>query len=152
MKAQKLNAEWLTVNRLAATTHAERRHVTKWMEIESVPCKQSGGRTVYERNEALAAIQRHQRAPANEAQPVDVDMGRLGATLEYYVDRCKLHRRMIAALSAGSQVAENALVKGELGLTEDQTRRLLVMLGEPWETVKGMIPADEIAAVEREGD
>src|ERR1035437_8145358 len=108
MKAQKQNAKWLTVNRLAATTHAERRHVAKWMEIESVPCKQSGGRTVYERAAALAAIQRHQRTPANEAQPADeVDMGRLGETLEYYVNRAKLHRRMIAALSDGSQAVEN---------------------------------------------
>jgi hypothetical protein len=146
MKARNRNEKWLTVNRLAAITHAERRHVTKWMEIESIPSKQAAGRTVYERTAAIAAIQAHQRAPADAAQPVDVDLGRLGATLEYYVDRCKLHRRMISALSDGSQAVENALVSGELGLTEDQARRLLVMLGEPWETVMGMIPVNELAA------
>ena len=65
----------VTINKLVEETHADCRHVKKWIELEGVPSRQSGGRTVFEHDAAVAVIREHQKrkehdeseAPALEA-------------------------------------------------------------------------------------
>ena len=51
----------VTINKLVEETHADCRHVKKWLELEGVPSRQSGGRTVFEHDAAVAVIREHQK-------------------------------------------------------------------------------------------
>jgi len=73
---------WVTINRLAELTGADRRHVLKWTRDEQVPSQERNGRTVYDQQTAIAAITDHQRRPdpdlaAPEAPGPAVDVDRL---------------------------------------------------------------------------
>jgi hypothetical protein len=72
MKSKNQTDNWLTVNRLAALTHSERRDVARWMDTESIPHKQSDGHTVYQRSAAISAIEAHQN-PETSSSDQDID-------------------------------------------------------------------------------
>ena len=69
MKTKTRIAKWLTINGLAALTHAERRHIARWMDVESVRSKRYRRHTVYERAAALDAIKAHQKPEADDSGP-----------------------------------------------------------------------------------
>jgi transcriptional regulator with XRE-family HTH domain len=130
-----------SIRKLASETGIDRGTITKWLE----------GRNPQSKTEALAIIAEHPRAPTDSTPPFKLDMALLGHTLEHYVEHSKLCVRMIGILADAAAAIDAAVARGDLGLTEDQAKRLLVMLGEPWEAAKRLLPADLLEAAEKEG-
>ena len=97
---------WLTANALAAVTRAEHRHVTKWMDAESIPSKQMDGHTVYERTAAIAVIESHQK-PETENPGPDLDP-------ETGLSWSKARLREQTLDSRAGRAREKALAGGEL--------------------------------------
>ena len=131
-----------SIRRLATETGIDRGTITKWLE----------GRNPQSKTEALAIIAEHPRAPTDSTPPFRPDMALLGHTLEHYVEHSKLCVRLIGILADAAAATSEAVAKGDLvGLDEDQAKRLLAMLGEPWEAAKRLLPADLLEAAEKEG-
>ena len=131
-----------SIRRLATETGIDRGTITKWLE----------GRNPQSKTEALAIIAEHPRAPTDSTPPFTLDMALLGYTLEHYVEHSKLCVRMIGILAAAAGATSEAVASGDLGLTEDQAKRLLAMLGEPLAAAERLLPADLLeAAAEKEG-
>ena len=130
-----------SIRSLSAETGFDRASITKWL---------SGGNPK-SKTEALAIIAEHPRAPTDSTPPFRPDMALLGHTLEHYVEHSRLCVRMIGILADAAAATSEAVAKGDLGLTEDQAERLLVMLGEPWEAAKRLLPAELLEAAEKEG-
>ncbi len=130
-----------SIRRLATETGLDRSTITRRLE----------GRTPRSQKEALLIISEHPRAPTDSTPPLKLDMALLGHTLEHYVEHAKLCVRMIGILADAAGATSAAVASGDLGLTEDQAKRLLAMLGEPWEAAKRLLPADLLEAAEKEG-
>lgn len=64
--------EWATAHALARETGSAERHIIKWMEREGVKTREAGGRTLYHRDQAVAACGLHQR-PREDEQPVGLE-------------------------------------------------------------------------------
>ena len=127
-----------SIRRLATETGIDRGTITKWLS----------GRDPKSKAEALEIIAEH----ADSTPPFKLDMALLGHTLEHYVEHSKLCVRMIGILAAAAGATSEAVASGDLGLTEDQAKRLLAMLGEPLAAAERLLPADLLeAAAEKEG-
>jgi predicted glycosyltransferase len=144
------NTKWLTVNALSVLSHAERRLVARWMEIESVPCKRNGKRTVYDKRIALAAIRSHRKATQDESPPFEIDMRRLLATVEHQLALLRRHRKIIAVLCNGTDKLSRIIVSGELALTEAQAEKLVALVELPWTECKQLFTAEELGPEETE--
>ena len=126
-----------SIRKLASETGFDRGSISRWL---------SGGNP-QSREEALEIIAEH----ADSTPPFKLDMALLGHTLEHYVEHSKLCVRLIGILADAAAATSAAVASGDLGLTEDQAKRLLAMLGEPWEAAKRLLPADLLEAAEKEG-
>ena len=126
-----------SIRRLATETGIDRGTITKWLS----------GRDPKSKAEALEIIAEH----ADSTPPFKLDMALLGHTLEHYVEHSKLCVRMIGILAAAAGATSEAVASGDLGLTEDQAKRLLAMLGEPLAAAERLLPADLLEAAEKEG-
>jgi len=146
MSTKQTQDQWASATALAAETGAGRQYIPRW--CGDVPTQRRGQRVLYDRTQALAAIAEHQREGPGMAGAVDTD--RPAATIKDLLGRNTLYRRMIGILADASDRIDTAIVNGFAGITEDQARALLVMLGEPWQRCKQLIPAAELAAVEKE--
>ena len=60
---------WSSLNHLSELSGAGRQHIAKWLELESVPWRRRGERTVNATPAALAAIQSHRNAEPPQAEP-----------------------------------------------------------------------------------
>jgi hypothetical protein len=75
----KTERKFTTINHLGELTHADRRHIRRWMIVDGVNSKTEHGQTLFDEIAAVEAIERHQRPPRNtQASPSADDPPRGG--------------------------------------------------------------------------
>jgi hypothetical protein len=139
-------SNWATVNRLATLTHADPRHIARWMELESVPSKQAGKRTVYNRVLAVNAISLHQRPSKRIVEtPEDPEAEKLTAILNSIFDSIEIYEVMVAEFDSALQAIVERIAKGDFGLSEEMAKKLLIAIVTPWSAIAKTLDARKAA-------